>query len=158
MSLHYILDGYNIVKQVPSLKNKNLRAARDNLYSFIEANQPQGSFRNKITVVFDGKTDIGPFPGHPFIEIIFSKDRSADEEIKDIVGRAKNRACVVVVTDDRHLKLDARALGSGIMSVNEFLSKPKVRIKKKEEGKDIPFDVEYKINAELRNLWLKPKK
>ncbi|MDP3143694.1 MAG: NYN domain-containing protein [Candidatus Omnitrophota bacterium] len=158
MSLHYLLDGYNIVKQVPSLKNRNLKASRDNLSSFIEANQPQGSSRNKITVVFDGKVDIGPFPGHSYIEIIFSKGRSADEEIKHIVGSIKNRACVVVVTDDRNLKLDVRAMGTGIMSVNEFLSKPKTRIKKTEEGKDIPFDVEYKINSELRNLWLKPKK
>jgi len=129
MSLRYLLDGYNIVKQVPSLKNKTLKAGRDSLASFIEGRRPQGSLRNKITVVFDGKLDVGPFPGHPSIEIIFSRNESADEAIKDIVKKTKNRACLIVVTDDRDLKLDVRALGCRIMSVAEFLSKPKVRAK-----------------------------
>jgi predicted RNA-binding protein with PIN domain len=155
MSLHYLLDGYNIIKQVPALANKDLRSGRLALCHFIESQKPQGSQRNKITVVFDGKSDVGPFPKPHSIAVIFSQDKSADDEIKAIVEKTPHRATLVVVSDDRNLKLDCRALGARIISVQEFLSKPKTIIKHNEERKDIPFDVEYKINKELGRLWLK---
>jgi len=158
MSLHYLLDGYNIVKKIPHLSDKNLEAARAGFYSLIETRRPQGSPRNKITIVFDGKSGVGPHLEHSSLEVIFTRDKSADDEIKEIIRKVKNRARLVLVSDDRHLRLDVRAMGARIISVDEFLNQGRRKLPNREEGKEIPFDVEYKVNLELRKLWLRPKK
>ena len=58
MSLHYLLDGYNIIKQSPRLGPKRLEDGRAGLIAFIEMRQPQGSRNNMVTVVFDGQPGI----------------------------------------------------------------------------------------------------
>jgi predicted RNA-binding protein with PIN domain len=156
MSLHYLLDGYNIVKRIPALSRKELKAARHGLYRIIEARRPRAGSRNKITIIFDGKSEFS-FPAESSaVGVVFSRDKSADEEIKTMVGACKNPACLVVVSDDRLLSLECRALGARIMSVNDFLKSDRGKARAiKEDNKDISFKAEYKINAELRKKWLK---
>ena len=59
MSVHYLLDGYNIIKQTPGLNQGSLEAQRNALLAWIEIGQPQGSLQNTVTVVFDGKDSRG---------------------------------------------------------------------------------------------------
>lgn len=162
MSLHYILDGYNVIKRSLKFSRKELQCGRAALSKFITSLRPHGSLRNQVTIVFDGKENIGldgPVQAAP-LRVIFAKTRSADEEIKALVKDAKNPACVVVVTDDRELKFSVRAMGCRVMAVEEFLSKPKaerVAGQEKEAEKDISYTAACHINEELSKLWLKPK-
>ena len=48
MSLHYLLDGYNIVKQVIYLMKPKLKDSREALFRFIEVQQPQGSKKIRL--------------------------------------------------------------------------------------------------------------
>ena len=58
MSLHYFLDGYNVVHQMAGAARLNLEEQRYQLVRLIERKAPQGSERNKVTVVFDGCLDV----------------------------------------------------------------------------------------------------
>jgi len=157
MSLHYVLDGYNIIKQLPSQSKKKLKFSRNALVQFIEGNRPQGSRKNKVTIVFDGKEDVLPYKIETSAEIIFTRKESADDNIKRIVEKSKNPKQIVVVTDDRELRFFVRRLGAKIMSVNEFISvKDKGRQKiLKEDKKVIPANIEREITEELKGIWLK---
>ncbi len=57
MSLHYLLDGYNILKQIPAFRDLPLEDGRRGLLRWIDHSRPQGSVNNQVTVVFDGHPD-----------------------------------------------------------------------------------------------------
>ncbi len=101
----YILDGYNIVKQVEQLENKELKVQRDWLIKILIEKKPQGSYKNKVLVIFDGKYEVGVGKCFKFknynIEVYFTSLNSADDEIKKIVKNAKNKKEIVVVSDDK---------------------------------------------------------
>ncbi len=87
MSLHYLLDGYNIIHQMPLSVQKKLEDERQQLIQWIESCQPQGSSRNAVTIVFDGKTDVwgGAGAGSSSVQVIFSQGQSADERIIQVL-------------------------------------------------------------------------
>jgi Protein of unknown function (DUF901). len=156
MSLHYILDGYNIVKLAFSENSGKLQASREKLLEFIRNSHPQGSPKNKVTVVFDGKEDFLPENTQSLPEVIFTRNESADEKIKKIVELAKNPKELVVVSNDRDITLFSRRLGAKILSVDEFLaSKKKARTKVSEDAKNIPASAEFNITEELKRVWLR---
>jgi len=157
MSIHYILDGYNIIKQLPEQNNKKLHSSRNALIYFIEAKHPQGSRKNKVTIVFDGKEDVLPESIQTSVEIIFAINESADDKIKRIVERAKNPKEIIVVSDDREIIFFVKHCGAKAMKVKEFLSPSgtKTHIKEIDDEKRIPAEVQYHINEELKKLWLK---
>ncbi|MBI3617694.1 MAG: NYN domain-containing protein [Candidatus Omnitrophica bacterium] len=154
MSLHYLLDGYNIIHQMPPL-NK-LEDQRQQLIQWIESRAPQGSLRNTVTVVFDGRSDVwggGAVPSP--VQIIFSREESADEKIIRMVEEAAHKKSVVVVTDDRSLQYSVRALGAKVSGVQTFLGQgAPVPVRRPESGKDISKTLEHKITSEFTKIWL----
>lgn len=118
-----------------------------------------------MTVIFDGKSDV--FGGHKdcAIGVVFSKDGSADEVIKEMVRSALNKKTIIVVSDDNELCYCVRAQGAKICSVSEFLLKlhSKERIVQRSNGDDapnrkyIPKTLETRINEELKKIWLQDK-
>ncbi|MDP2940310.1 MAG: NYN domain-containing protein [Candidatus Omnitrophota bacterium] len=158
MSVHFILDGYNIVKQTKFINSTTLKAGREGLLSFIENYHPQGSFKNKVTIVFDGKKDINIKLCSSIPEVIFTKGETADAYIKRIVEKVAFPKNVVVVTNDRELEFFVRRSGAKIMSVNEFLLKAKInKSKDLEQTLELPSYVSDKITSELKQLWLKDR-
>lgn len=157
MSLHYILDGYNIIKQLPKQNKKALYSSRNALIHFIEANHPQGSKKNQVTIVFDGKEDVLAENIQTSIEIIFTRNESADDRIKKIVERAKNPKEIIVVTDDREIIFFVKYCGARAMKVLEFLSPKgtKTLSQDTEDEKHIPAEVQFRITEELKKIWLK---
>ena len=167
MSLHYILDGYNILKQIPAFNDLPLEDGRRALIRWIETARPQGSANNALTVVFDGNPDFfGATPGGA-TRVIFSNG-SADDKIKLMVEEDADPRQCVVVSDDKDIVLYARALGSKVMSVVVFtkamrepgsLSKSKSHARGGHdgEGKYISLSRQEKINKELSGIWLKEK-
>lgn len=126
MALHYIVDGYNVIKQAPSLKTLELKQARHSFLRFIQASGVTGSRRNKITVVFDGsgdcfsRTPVDEFAG---VNCVFSQGESADDKIIDLIKSSPNPKIAVLISDDRALGLSARSLGADVMSVAGFFAK-----------------------------------
>ncbi len=119
-----------------------------------------GSAKNKITIVFDG------FPPpqynqdskytHP-IDIIFSRNISADEKIKMIVQESANRKNIAVVSDDKEIKFMTKSLGARHMSAEDFIA-PKSRSQGEDKREALKAQLSYtqihNINQELRKLWL----
>ncbi len=159
MSLHYLVDGYNIVKQAPVLADQPLREGRDKLLRWIDAQRPQGSVNNRVTVVFDGNSEHfgGSWAGTA--KVIFTKNESADERIKTMVEKSTARSNVVVVSDDKGITLYVRSLGARIMGVKEFAADlfdaPSGSSPQKGRGKYISLAQAQQINEELKKIWLK---
>jgi len=153
---------------------KKLEDRREGLIALIERFQPQGSRKNSVTIVFDGKSDVyapagGAGLSRPYnVKVIFSRDETADEEIKRLVQESTRKKSIVVVTDDRDIKYHVRALGATLMSVAEFLAKlaapkptavePKAKSKEPLDTKRISKTLEQKITSEFAEIWLGKKK
>ncbi len=160
MSLHYIIDGYNVIKQVRFLMDKKLRGGRDGLLKLIERYRLQGSIRNEVSVVFDGKADVISPQIQTSLQVIFSKNETADEKIKRQVERSSNPRRIVVVSDDKQLTFYCRSLGAKIKSVKEFLNRALsakgVRRDMTEDHKpELNSDIAIEITEYLKSVWLK---
>ena len=170
MSLHYIIDGYNLINhplfaQV-SKKSPDSRLA---LLEFISIKKPCGSPKNKVSLVFDGyPPDIYKTRyAYPGIDVIFSKSLTADEKIKAMLEKALNCRVIVVVSDDKEIKFFARATGARATGIEEFINsavpditaldrKKNFKTPKSESLKpELTYVQINKINKELKNLWLK---
>lgn len=163
MSLHYLVDGYNIVKQAPALADRSLEQGRDGLLRWIDAQRPQGSVNNRVTVVFDGSSEHfgGSWAGTA--RVIFSRGESADECIKALVEKSAARSNVVVVSDDKGITRYVRSLGARIMGVKEFAADlfdapPRSSSRsssQKGQSKYISLTKAQQINEELKKIWLR---
>lgn len=160
MSLHFILDGYNIIKRSDFLATQVLKDGRRDLVRFISEKKPCGSSNNKVTVVFDGAEDLD-FPrqrDNKGIEVIFtSNNANADERIKKIVKESRNPKRIVVVSDDREIQFTIRSYGAQIMTVAEFIQKgnPSLKIPQNPPKIELTYQEIAKINRELKQVWLK---
>ena len=168
MSLRYLLDGYNIIHQIPGLANGKLEDQRKNLSKWIETHRPQGSLNNEVIIVFDGKSEFFSQMQVSEVKVVFSQDESADEKIKRMVSDATHKKSIVVVTNDREIQYAVRAQGAKTMSVEIFMAKA---IKSEKEspssaitttpaksGKNISESLKFEITQELQNIWLRSKK
>lgn len=154
MSLHFILDGYNLIKKIPDFSSKKIKHAREDLIRLIEEKRLTGSKRNRVTIVFDGDSEnLSSKEKSPF-EIIFSRD--ADQKIRDIVKKEDNPKNIVVITDDRQLQDSVRILGAKVQDLESFLEKlrkPKVIL---EDPKlELSSKLKDEITEELKKIWLK---
>ncbi len=159
MSVHYIIDGYNVIKQVPYLTEKKLEEARNNFISFLEIHRPQGSLKNEVTVVFDGKSQVSSPTKIKSIKVVFTNNETADDRIKIMVKLASNRKRIMVVTDDKEIRFFIRDLGAKPVSVKKFLSKVKekpFRIPSGGKGKlELAGEEAQNITKELQKIWIK---
>ncbi len=159
MSLQYILDGYNIIKQIPPLKLKRLQSGREGLLNLIDIYRPQGSLKNKVTIVFDGQPEMFGGMNSTVAKVVFSTDGSADDQIRKIVSASTYKKSMIVVTDDRELQFSVRALGAKILKVADFLAQAKPtsidKNPEREDEKNISKTLEYKITDEFEKIWLK---
>jgi predicted RNA-binding protein with PIN domain len=163
MSLHFLLDGYNIIKQTSDLNRGTLEQQREALLNWINVHRPQGSDKNGVTVIFDGKEEF--FGSHTTtspIKVVFSRGQSADDVIKKMAESYSRKNNLVVVSDDKDIKLYVRALGARVLSVKEFAgtSSKKSGAQKKQasasHSKYISLTDQAKINKEFERIWIKP--
>lgn len=168
MSLHFLLDGYNILKQDPAFRDLPLEEGRKGFLRWIVHSRPQGSVNNQVTVVFDGHPDHmgAALPSHAedsyksqeAVRVIFSQGCSADDTIKRMVEEDAEKKSCVVVSDDKGVYLYARSMGARVMSVGAFTTKARgIGARADPGGKYIPLTQQEKINKELRPFWLKEK-
>ncbi len=126
MSVHIIIDGYNLIRQSHSLSEldrQDIQLGREALIDILAAYQRIK--RHKITVVFDG-TNAPPFSKHKNqvkgIKVVFSRiGESADSAIKRMVHREREKA--LVVSSDLDIVDFAAAKGSATISSSDFEEK-----------------------------------
>lgn len=155
MSLHFVIDGYNLIKQTAVLNKINLEDSREALVRFLKIRRPQGN--NPVTVVFDGIE--GGFYCRDIsnIEVIFSSHQSADDRIKRMVERSPNPKNMVVVTNDREIRSFAEDHRAQIKKVEEFLAKfnPKSANPRSDDNKALSPQKASEITEEMKRVWLK---
>ena len=126
MSIHIIIDGYNLIRQSKSLSRldlQDIQLGRDTLVDMLAAYKKIKSHR--ITVVFDGNT--APLfsqrrDRRKGISVIFShKGESADSVIKKMARKERQRA--LVVSSDQDIVQSAAASGAATISANKFENK-----------------------------------
>jgi len=155
---HFIIDGYNLIKQAPEYIGRKLRDGREDLVNTLQYKRPQGSLKNKVSVVFDGHSDgycTKRIIKNYNIEIIFTEGETADDRIKRFVSKSEYPRNIVVVTDDKQLRMSVRMNGAKVLFVKDFI-KPKsgrldavsTRIKMK-----LPEDEQHEITKELTEIW-----
>lgn len=161
MSLHYVLDGYNVLNKIFLNSGGSLEDSRMALIRMLEVQRPQGSLKNSLTVVFDGKAGFASQVKTSTLDIVFTQGETADDWIKAMVARARNPKNIVVVTEDNEIKIYARHCHAKVLGVKDFFGKTQKKQNKQRSLKTKPQTIQrvsnteqYRINAELRKIWI----
>ena len=126
MSVHIIIDGYNLIRQSNSFSDidrQDIQLGREALLDTLAAYQRIK--RHMITVVFDG-TNAPPFSQHKNrvkgINVKFSRSgESADSVIKRMANREREK--VLVVSSDMDIVNFAVTKGAATISSYDFEEK-----------------------------------
>ena len=151
--LVYIIDGFNVLHQIPGLSASS--QPHKDLIDYISKNSLCGSSRNKVTVVFDGYPPPDKFSSGGF-RVLYSCELKADDVIMRQVEASKNRHDLRVVSDDRQIRDHARMHRAGNIGTEEFLQLAKKTVPAPDtEAKDISYTLQKQITDEMRQVWLK---
>lgn len=128
MSVHYVLDGYNVVR-CANLGGRTLEEERKNLVQFLISRRPHGSPNNRVTILFDSRENSMFSAGerHGEIEVRFSRGRTADDAIVDFIEEHAHPRSLVLVTNDRGLRQRIQGTGARALGVAEFLREPPIQ-------------------------------
>lgn len=126
MSIHIVIDGYNLIRQSPTLRtieHRGLEEGREALLRYLDSYRKVK--HHPVTVVFDG-TDVDYGMENMLrwknIQVLFSRlGESADAVIKRIVARERER--IVVVSSDREITRFASEHGATTIDSTEFENK-----------------------------------
>lgn len=124
MSVHLIIDGYNLIRQSPWLSlidARDLEAGREALLQSL-ADYRRRRSQHKITVVFDGWQGGGFRESrdvHQGVGVVYSRrGERADEVIKRLLAREGGRA--VLVSSDREIQDFADRQGATWVAASQF--------------------------------------
>ncbi|MFH0753252.1 MAG: NYN domain-containing protein [Candidatus Omnitrophota bacterium] len=175
MSRHLLLDGYNVLKQTPEFArqlDRSLEEGRQALMRFIRERRPQGSGRNRLTVIFDGQFAMGGMDPRQAlstdVRVIFTQGASADDHMRQMVEDAKEPGQIICVTNDRELAIICRHRGAVTWSVEDFIARgykreslAAARLAQHRHGESDPKVISLasaqRIDKELANHWLRKK-
>jgi predicted RNA-binding protein with PIN domain len=151
--LYYIIDGYNLMHKIPGLINLELHQAREELLDLIKVYNLCG--KNKVTVVFDGRSDVvAPHHKTKFI-VLFSEGESADSLIIRLASKMDNPKNVRVVTDDKSIARKIRQSDARHLSIANFLKKSKNKRKGSANRHNLNQDELEDITQEFHDKWIK---
>ena len=122
----YLIDGYNVLRQVPSLLKEERKSLQEGREAFISDLVRLGKRYKKenFIVVFDGQEGIFELPLRiERVEVLYSKGEIADELIKRLIKNRKISGEIVLVTDDREIREFAILNGVISESVSKFSQK-----------------------------------
>lgn len=120
--VHLVVDGYNVT--FTSWTGNDLPALRHRLVTALS--ELAVRVKHQVTVVFDGTDDGGrvaaPPVARPWLRILLSASSvEADEVIVEAVRALPAEVPVVVVSNDRQVRVDVSRLGANVLSVDQFL-------------------------------------
>lgn len=137
---HIIIDGYNLIRQVPYLSHAELCSLENGRQKLIHIlAQYRQHKSHKITVVFDGSGTFSEFAS-PYreagVSVCFSPSgQSADEVIQNMC--LNKQGSVIVVSSDRGVTDFAKAHGAAIINAPEFYRRLR-QINERNSGTDSP--------------------
>jgi predicted RNA-binding protein with PIN domain len=121
MSLHYLIDGYNLLFALPEMPPGTWQEKRAHLLSLLELRRPHGN--NALTIVFDSRQGLGDKFQQNKFTVIFTAGETADDYISAYVRRASHPRTLVVVSNDQGIRILVKGTGARFISVEEFLKK-----------------------------------
>ncbi|MFA5975793.1 MAG: NYN domain-containing protein [Elusimicrobiota bacterium] len=149
MSLHYLVDGYNVLYAMPELPPGDGQAKREALLRYLAKTKPQGS--NAMTVVFDSHEGLGDRQQATGMEVVFTAGESADDWLANKVRAVRNPRIYVVVSNDKGIRTMIRGTGAKWLSAEEFLQRTPInRTPEQPESQGSRDD----ITDEFRKKWL----
>jgi predicted RNA-binding protein with PIN domain len=121
--MRWIIDGYNVIfsdARLSKLLRNDVEAARDEL--IVEIQSRRSLTNDKVTLVFDGRYRATTDRISDNLTISFStKGQTADDLIKEEIGRSTTRRSLCVVTNDLAIIDYARVCGANVTKSEEFL-------------------------------------
>lgn len=125
MTLNYIIDGYNLIHAIPSLKKMlahdapQAREALVHLLTRLTLNK-----KIRCTVVFDGVARPHRPAGatHAPLHVVFSSPLNADARIKSMIEQSKNRSQLTIVSSDREILDFAKVCSCSTLTSQSFSS------------------------------------
>lgn len=159
MPSQYIIDAYNITNHITFIPiRKKIRDPQKALLEFLKHQRLYKKSKSKITVVFDGYPQVSAQKlDEADIDVVFSREETADAKIKRLVESSNNPGDIAVVSDDREVQFFIKSAGARAIGVEEFINPPK-KAQTKNEGlikPELNYSQINKINQELKALWLK---
>ncbi|MDD5129915.1 MAG: NYN domain-containing protein [Candidatus Omnitrophica bacterium] len=162
MSLQYVIDACNLINH-PAFKpaGKSTTSIQHTLADFIKLNRLSGSKNNKVVLVFDGyppRAEEAPFEDNLYC--LFSRAKEADELIKEMVERSASPKNIVVVSDDKEVRLVSRLLHAQVCGVEEFIcgrknNKRASAVSPAAEDFKLSYAKMQKIDEEMKKRWLR---
>jgi len=152
---HFIIDGYNALFKIKG-KLKKQYQTREGFIQYIRTTKIARSARNKISLVFDGAKAVSfkDKPSFSPINVVFSKDETADDKIVKMARRQENKREVIVVTDDREVQERVKILGCSAVPVTLFFKELTRRKGTNDREKPNPDKGEGKnITEEMKKIW-----
>ncbi len=151
MSLHYLIDGYNLLYALPEIPPGPWTTKREVFLSLLAKSKPQGN--NRMTVVFDSRDGGGSRTQKGSIEIVYTAGETADDWIVKAVRKTPNPRVTVVVTNDQTIRRLIRGTGAKWLSTQDFLKKDAARPKETALPDPSTLDSE-EITEEFKKKWL----
>ncbi len=146
--MRYIIDGYNLIFNIPN-KSFGLENNRKEILSSLKV--AFSGNENDLTIVFDGKGLDVSFESFHLIQVIFTPSKmSADDYILEIVSASLHPSRVTVVSSDKNLSQQCKYFGTNTMTIKEFLKWVNKKPSKKEEEPYFDFQ-DSKQNIERLN-------
>jgi predicted RNA-binding protein with PIN domain len=126
MSIHIIIDGYNLIRQsaaLSTLDRQDIMMGREALVDMLAAYRKIKPHR--ITVVFDGRNSPAFSPHRKRQKGISIRFSSSGESADDVIKRMarKKREKALVVSSDRDVADFAAARGAATIGAQEFETK-----------------------------------
>ena len=125
MSLHYLIDGYNLIYALRNIPAGSLEAKRESLLRLLAGSKPHG--KNRITVVFDSREGGGSRSTLAGLEVIYTAGETADDWLAKRVRAVSNAREVVVVSNDKGIRDMIRGTGARWMKTEDFWRQTKTR-------------------------------
>ena len=148
-----VIDGYNFLYQIPSLKKKGKERGREILLRKLEEKKKS---LGEVWVIFDGRREDRK-DYYRKVKVIYTEEETADDYIKRMVKKKGMKEKITVVTNDREIQEFVRIHGGEILTVEtlrEKLFPPKKEKKREEEIKPTPSTAKgRRITEELRKVW-----
>ncbi len=121
MSRHYLLDGYNVLYAMREFPKGTWQAKREHLLAFLQKHVLQG--HNALTVVFDSREGPGSTTQTGTTAVVYTSGETADERIIDMVRVSANPRVMIIVSNDKGIRLMLKGTGAQFMSATDFLKK-----------------------------------
>ena len=116
---HYIIDGNNLIGKIKTLNQlhkKNKKQSAEKL-AFMIGRYFHIRKYLLVSTLMDFRADVVKVTG---IKIIYSGNVTADEKIKNEIGKSKNPKNIILVTSDRNVADFGRVCSCQVIKSEEF--------------------------------------